>query len=98
MSAPIDAAVARYGDWETRAKYEAFLRELESTPFAVGTIEAGMHAFVIAFGAVYELHWTAGSDNPGLYQVSKVGDFFKRYSSAVVAVPKELPTQPEERK
>lgn len=94
VRAPVDRVYATHGGTtQSRAEARQMLQELEETPFAVGTVDGGSHAFVIAQGRAYEVHWRAASDSVNVYEESTVQEFLKQYSSAVIAFPPRQPLQ-----
>jgi len=91
VRAPIDKAVVRYGNKKQRVEYEMFVQKLARTKFAIGTVSAGLHGFVIADGNVYQVHWTATSKSTHLFQQSSVRVFLRTWSDAIVAIPTKVP-------
>lgn len=66
------------------------LQQLKDVPFAVGVVDSGMHTFVFSYGKVYEVHWSAGPDDPGLFEVSTLENFMRGWTSGAVAIPTDV--------
>ena len=67
---------------------EGLLERLEKTTYAIGTVDAGHHGFIIADGKAYQVHWSDGRWNPDLYEPQPVRTFLSGYSDAVIAFPR----------
>jgi hypothetical protein len=91
VRAPVDRIVVKHGNRKQRREFEQFMEALAGAELAIGTVDAGMHGFVIAAGKVYEVHWDANSRKSNLFQVSEVVRFLRRYQDALVAIPTRRP-------
>jgi hypothetical protein len=80
---------------ESRDLFES----LKQAEYAVGIADSGFHAFTLAGGMVYEVHWDRGPRDPKLTSAIPLDQFFKKWGSAVIAVPpgtlKPKPPQPQ---
>jgi hypothetical protein len=91
VRAPVDVALRAKGNKKQREAARTFLEELSKTTFAIGTVDAGFHGFVIANGRVIEVHYREGHGSPELYESRSVEDFFSQYNDAIIAIPKTVP-------
>jgi RHS repeat-associated protein len=82
------AVVARLEKIVESAAADALLARLEKATYAIGTVDAGRHGFIVADGKAYQVHWNDSRKNPNLYEISDIRTFLSGYKDAVVAFPR----------
>jgi RHS repeat-associated protein len=82
-----NAASDRLANVVRKVAVDALIERMEKTTFAVGTVDAGEHGFIIVEGKAYEVHWKAGRADPNLYTAKPIRQFLNEHRSALIAFP-----------